>query len=264
MVALLGLALVLQARSMVPSSAGPVAVTAVRATQPPVLDGRDNDEVWRGATIISEFQQVRPLEAGPARFRTEAKVAYDPANLYVFVRAFDPHPDSIIQLLSRRDDQTPSDQVIVMIDSYHDRRNGYEFVVNPAGVKADYAIYNDGNEDNAWDAIWEVATQVDSLGWTAEYKIPFSQLRFATGDRTTFGFAVWRNIQRYTEQVSWPIIRQSKPGFVSQFGELNGLDGLANPHRAEVTPYFVTKNVSQPDGNDFGRQQDITMTHEGN
>ena len=93
-----------------------------------MLDGRDDDEVWSRARIISQFQEARPTEGGAARLRTEARVAYDSHNLYVFVRAFDPHPDSIISLLSRRDVQTASDQVIVMVDSYHDRRTGYEFV----------------------------------------------------------------------------------------------------------------------------------------
>jgi len=191
MAAFLGLILALQAQTT-PLAAPPVltpnAVEAVRANQPPVLDGRDDDEVWRSSPTITEFQEARPNEGAEAKLKTEARVAYDSHNLYVFVRAFDPHPDSIIRLLSRRDVQTASDQIIVMIDSYHDRRTGYEFVVNPAGVKADYAIYNDGNEDSAWDGVWDVATEVDSLGWTAEYRIPLSQLRYSTGRSGIFGF----------------------------------------------------------------------------
>ena len=97
----------------------------------------------------------------------------------MFVRAFDPHPDSIVSLLSRRDDQTASDYITLMLDPYHDRRTGYEFSVNPAGVKTDFAIYNDGDEDVAWDAVWDAATRIDSLGWTAEYRIPLSQLHYS-------------------------------------------------------------------------------------
>ena len=121
----------------------------------------------------------RPRGQGAA-LPTEAKVAYDAANLYVFVRAFDPHPDSIIKLLERRDTFTPSDMIWLFVDSYHDRRTGYEFGVNAAGVKMDQAIYNDGNEDGAWDAVWDVATRIDSLGWTAEFRIPLSQMRYST------------------------------------------------------------------------------------
>jgi hypothetical protein len=262
MTALIGLLLALQAESpATPDTllAGTTSVAAVRAEQPPVLDGRDDDEVWSRARIVGQFREARPTEGGEARLRTEARVAYDSHNLYVFVRAFDPHPDSIVSLLSRRDVQTASDQVIVMVDSYHDRRTGYEFVVNPAGVKADYAIYNDGNEDGAWDAVWDASTTVDSLGWTAEYRIPLSQMRYSSGGSTTFGFMVWRSVERYTTQITWPLYRMSKAGFVSQFGELTGLDDLVNPRRAEITPYLVTKNESRPTTTGFGRHQDLNV-----
>ncbi len=153
-------------------------VVATLAAEAPTIDGRDDDAVWRSAPPITEFREFVPVEDKDPRFPTEAKVAYDTHNIYVFVRAFDPSPDSILELLARRDNRTPSDQLKVVIDSYHDRRSGYEFAVNPAGVKRDYAIYNDGDEDEAWDGVWEVAARVDSLGWTAEYRIPLSQLRY--------------------------------------------------------------------------------------
>src|SRR5256884_4740939 len=90
-----------------------------------------------------------------------------------------PHPDSILKILARRDVRAPTDQLKIVIDSYHDRRTGYEFAVNPAGVKRDYAIYNDNNEDDAWDGVWQVATTVDSLRWTAEVPVPLLPLRDA-------------------------------------------------------------------------------------
>jgi hypothetical protein len=221
-----------------------------------VIDGRDIDEVWRLAPVISAFRQFRPVEDAEPSFRTETKVAYDARNFYVFIRAFDPHPDSILKLLARRDIRTASDQLKIIVDSYHDRRTGYEFAVNPAGVKRDYAVYDDGNEDDAWDGVWEAGTQVDSLGWTAEFRIPLSQMRYAPGPTNTFGFAVWRDIDRYTERVSWPLYRVTRPGLMSQLGEVTGLDGLATPRRLEVTPYFVTKN--EPLGSSgFDRAQRI-------
>src|SRR5207244_10679553 len=142
---LLGVLLVLQGQAMVPGPppASPTSVRATAAAVPPVLDGRDDDAVWRSAPPIDGFLEAKPSEGAPPKLRTEARVAYDAHNLYVFVRAFDAHPDSIVRLLSRRDDQTASDQIILMLAPYHDRRTGYEFAVNPAGVKADYAIYND-------------------------------------------------------------------------------------------------------------------------
>ncbi|MGH7524868.1 MAG: DUF5916 domain-containing protein [Gemmatimonadales bacterium] len=232
------------------SAIGPAATeaVAVRAAQAPVIDGKDDDAVWRDATAITGFRVYRPVENGTPRFRTMAKVAFDARYLYVFVRAFDPHPDSIVGLLARRDVQTPSDLISVYIDSFHDRRTGYEFDVNPVGVKTDLAIYQDGNEDIAWNGIWDVATRIDSLGWTAEFRFPLSQLRRRAGRSATFGFAVTRTVERNTEQSSWPIYHVSRPGLASQFGELTGLDDLAPPRRAELVPYLVTKNVAVPDG----------------
>ena len=235
------------------------AVPATHASRQPVIDGKDDDEVWRDATRISDFQEWRPSEGGPPKLPTEAKIAYDAANLYVFVRAFDPHPDSIITVLARRDYFTPSDMIWLFLDSYHDRRTGFEFGVNPSGVKLDAQIYNDGNEDFAWDAVWEVATRIDSLGWTAEFRIPLSQLHYGRQRSHTFGFTVDRDIYRYAQRVSWPLIRQSQAGFVSQFGEINGLDNLEAPRRLEVAPYLVTKNVSEFNASGIGRSQDVTV-----
>jgi hypothetical protein len=232
--------------------------TAVRAIHPPAIDGRDDDAVWRAAPPITQFREFQPAQNGDPRFATEAKVAYDDRNLYVFIRAFDPHPDSILKLLTRRDVRAATDQLKVMIDSYHDRRSGFEFAVNPAGVKRDYAIYNDTQEDDAWDAVWEVATTVDSLGWTAEFRIPLSQLRYVPRESNTFGLGIWRDIQRYNERVSWPLFRNSQTGISSQLGELTGLVGLSSPRRPEVAPYLVTKNVSVPTGGSFDRSQKVT------
>src|SRR5256886_293091 len=260
------LAILLQTATPPADSVGVVAAppstatkaTAVRAAVPVVIDGRDDDAVWRIAPPITQFRQFQPKEDGDPRFPTEAKVAYDDRYFYVFIRAFDPHPDSILKLLARRDVRAATDQLKIMVDSYHDRRSGFEFAVNPAGVKRDYAMYNDSQEDDAWDAVWDAATQVDSLGWTAEFRIPLSQLRYVPRASNTFGFAVWRDIQRYSERVSGPVHRNSQAGISSQPGGLTGLDGPPSPRRPEVAPYVVTKNVSVANGAAFARPQKVT------
>jgi len=230
---------------------------ATRATRAIVVDGRDDDDAWRSAQVIDAFRVFDPVENGdPRGFRTEARVTYDDRNLYVFVRAYDPHPDSLLALLARRDVRTQSDWLHLMIDSYHDRRTGYRFTVNPAGVQRDVYMSNDGNEDLSWDAVWTVATRIEKNAWTAEYKIPFSQLRFARGDAHTFGLAIWRDVARTNERISWPLFRRNQPGFVSQFGELRGIDRISTPRRLEATPYTVAKNLSHANANSgFGRQQ---------
>ncbi|HET9512493.1 MAG TPA: DUF5916 domain-containing protein [Gemmatimonadales bacterium] len=237
----------------------PLRATAIRAQQPPVLDGRDDDPAWRRAAPISDFLEFEPNEGKAPRFATEAKVAYDQRNFYVFVRAYDDEPEKILKTLARRDVRPPTDQLKIIIDSYYDRRTGYEFAVSPGGVKRDYLIYDDGFEDGAWDAVWDVATAVDSLGWTAEFRIPLSQLRYANRDAHTFGFGVWRDIERYKERVSWPLYRRQQAGLSSQLGELAGIQGLSSPRRLEVAPYVVTRNVTLPDGpDDFRHEQQLT------
>ncbi len=240
----------------------PALANSVRATwaaDAPVLDGRDADEVWRAAPRIDDFLESRPSEGAEPEVRTEARVAYDARHLYVFVRAFDPHPDSIIGLLARRDDYTDSDRIIVMVDAYHDRRTGYEFSVNPVGVKQDVAIYDDGNEDDAWDAIWDVETTIDSLGWTAEFRIPLSQMRYSSNGDGTFGILIWRDIQRYTAVATWPLWRPSQPGFVSQFGDLTGLDDLDGGARIEAFPYLVAKSLETPVEGSYERNQTLEV-----
>ena len=233
---------------------------ASRALKAIVIDGKDDDEAWRGAQVIDAFRQFDPNEGTDPRYRTEVRVVYDDRNLYALARMFDPHPDSILPLLARRDVRTASDQIKLLIDSYHDRRSGYEFATNPAGVKRDYLMSNDGNEDDSWDGVWDVATRIDSLGWVAEFRIPLSQLRFAKSAQHTFGFGVWRDIQRHGERDSWPLYRRNQPGLVSQLGELRGIDGIGAPRRLETTPYTVTKNLSHPEASgSFGRQQQVSV-----
>ncbi|HJQ19474.1 MAG TPA: DUF5916 domain-containing protein [Gemmatimonadaceae bacterium] len=232
---------------------------AVRAERAPLIDGRDADEVWQEAPRYSQFRQFQPKVDIDPRFRTEFRAAYDEHNLYVFVRMFDPHPDSIMHALSRRDVRGPSDQIKLLIDSYYDRRSGYELAVNPDGVKRDYAMSNDGQEDDSWNGIWDVATTVDSLGWTAEFRVPLSQLRYNKGTSNTFGFGIWRDLERFAERDSWPLYSPERNGIVSQLGTLDGLAGLSTERRVEVTPYAVTKNVQrQLPTAGYERSQQIT------
>ncbi|HET7224608.1 MAG TPA: DUF5916 domain-containing protein [Candidatus Eisenbacteria bacterium] len=235
-----------------------VTAVAVRTPQPVVIDGRPDDAVWHTAPVIADFVQFSPVEGGPARFRTEAQVAFDDHNFYCFIRAYDPEPAKISTVLARRDVRPPTDQLKIVIDAFHDRRTGFEFAVSPGGVKRDYAIYNDNNEDGSWDGVWDVATKVDSLGWTAEFAIPLSQLRYPSSPAHTFGFAIWRDIERYKERVSWPAYRPSQIGFVSQLGDITGIDGIPAPHRFDVMPYTVAKNEPRPTTAGFNRHQSFT------
>ena len=228
--------------------ASPTVAVAVRATKAPVIDGEADDAIWSAAQVFSDFRTFDPVENGDPRFRTEARVAYDDHNLYILVRAFDPHPDSIVALLSRRDARTQSEWLKVIIDGDHDRRTGIELSVNPAGVKRDFAILNDGEEAGSWDGVWDVGTHIDSLGWVAEFRVPLNQLRYPAAPTHTFGFGIWRDVARFNERYSWPVYSRSKNGLSSQLGDLAGIDGIDAVTQREVAPGNLT---IEPRANSF-------------
>jgi hypothetical protein len=211
--------------------------------QAPQIDGKLDDPSWSAAPVAGDFVTQRPAFGLPASQRTEARVVYDAEAVYVAVRAFDTAPDSIRSQLGRRDASgIISDWVQIIFDSYHDRRTGFRFGVTPRGVKKDVFHYDDGPEDLTWDAVWTVETALDSLGWTAEFRIPFSQLRFRPGaGEQVWGFNVIRDLARKEERSYWSPMRPDQSGFASRFGTLTGLRDLSSPKRLELLPYTVAK-----------------------
>jgi uncharacterized protein DUF5916/cellulose/xylan binding protein with CBM9 domain len=216
------------------------AATAIK------LDGAFTEAVWEQVPAVSDFKQRDPKDGAPPTFATDVKVVYDATNLYIAVRAHDPEPAKLVGLRTRRDTESSSDWLKVVVDSFHDRRTAFEFGVNPAGVKEDRAWSNDGNDDSGWDAVWDVAVSRDTDGWRAEFRIPFSQLRFNPSDDATFGFAVVRQIGRLNETDTWPLISKSANGFVSNFGDLTHLKLGQTPKRLELVPYVVGQLNTQP------------------
>ncbi|HEX9727332.1 MAG TPA: DUF5916 domain-containing protein [Gemmatimonadales bacterium] len=236
------------------SRPGPAVAVAARAVPgSPSIDGRLDDAVWQLATPITDFTQRDPDEGQPGTERTEVRILYTDAAIYFGVRAYDSEPDRIAGQLTRRDDSSPSDWIQVGIDSYHDRRSAFVFAVNPAGVKRDIYYFNDTDSDRSWDAVWDVAVTRDSEGWSAEFRIPFSQLRFSASDEHRFGFQVVRSINRKNEEQHWRLMPKTESGIVSQFGDLVGLDGVQPPRRLEVQPYMVARQDVKPgeSGNPF-------------
>jgi hypothetical protein len=226
----------------------PRAVAAATAVQAAAvkLDGDPSDDVWSRAPVITGFKQRDPDETAPPTFDTEVRVAYDATAIYVAVQAVDREPARIVGIRTRRDEDSPSDWIRVMFDSFRDRRTAYEFAVNPAGVKQDVYWFNDSNTDRSWDAVWDVAVARNDRGWHAEFRIPFSQLRFHPVNPATFGFAVVRKIGRLNETTTWPLLSKSANGYVSSFGELTGLELGRSPKRLELVPYVVGDVTTQP------------------
>jgi Domain of unknown function (DUF5916) len=222
----------------------PAVVTAVRVTiaARPVIDGRIDEVSWATATPITGLFQRDPQEGAPATERVEVRILYDADALYVGARLFDSAPEQVIARLGRRDVNTHSDEFRVLFDSYHDRRTAFEFIVNAAGVKRDVLLGDDGGySDDLWDAVWEATTALDSLGWTAEMRIPLSQLRFSDAREQVWGVRVERWIQRKNELDMFPLVRKTESGVASRFADLQGLEDLSAPKRVEVLPYVVAR-----------------------
>jgi hypothetical protein len=208
----------------------------------PDIDGDLSDAVWQTAPSITGFTQSRPDDGEPATERTEVRMLYDTDALYVFARMFDTEPGGIVARLGRRDDHMQSDMFYVMIDSYHDHRTCFRFGVNPSGVRNDVLTANDDDHgDSGWDPVWDAAARVDSLGWVAEFRIPFSQLRFSSADEQVWGINFSRSIFRKDESVRWSWAPNTEQGYASLFGHLEGLSGIPSPRRIEVLPYTVAK-----------------------
>lgn len=210
------------------------------------VDGRLDDAAWSRAVPLTGFRQRDPQEGADASVQTEVRVVFDATALYVGVRAIDSDAGKIVGLLTRRDTRSPSDWIRVAIDSFHDRRTAYEFAVNPAGVKQDKYYFNDGDEDDGWDAVWDVSAVTTADGWQAEFRIPFSQLRFSPTHDGRIGFAVFRHVPHLNEVSSWPLVAKSRTGFVSQFGSLANVTPGRAPRRLELQPYMVSELTTNP------------------
>ena len=218
----------------------PPALTAAKLTgTPPRIDGKLNEDVWKHAPVATGFVQLVPDEGAPASERTEIRVLYGDDALYVAFRAFDTNPSAIEGQLTRRDQKSFSDWVHVAIDSYNDKRTAFQFGVNLKGVKQDVYRFDDTKQDPDWDAVWDVGTSIDEHGWTAEFRIPYTQLRFAHTEETTWGIQFTRSIARKKEQVYWAPLSSQESGTVSKYGTLQGLKGIKSRWRLEVAPYSL-------------------------
>ena len=216
------------------------AYKAVRAEKAPVVDGDLSDPVWASAPEITGFTQMDPEEGKPAKNQTKVKVAYDDDAIYFAAMMEDdgkPTP-----LLARRDsDLNNGDYIRISIDSQHDRLNGAAFVISASNVQMDMILYNDIYNDNSWDAVWDSAAKIVANGWTAEARIPYSQLRFPDRDVHTWGLNVSRWSPRTMESSRLVYTPKKESGFVSRMADLTGIQGIKPKRRFEIMPYGVAR-----------------------
>jgi len=208
------------------------------------VDGRLNEALWQRAVAATGFQQWSPERGRPASQQTVFKVAYDQDALYFAVACHEQDPGEITGRLTRRDQLAASDNVAIYIDPYCDRTSGYHFCVNPLGVQEDAYVFNDGESDFDWDAVWEAETFRDADGWYTEVRIPFSSIRYRP-DVDSWGLQVFRYMHNRGENTAWVVWDRETAGFVSRFGALDGIHGIPAPRQLEVLPYAVAR-VTDP------------------
>jgi len=231
----------------------------INQEKPPLIDGKLDDSAWNIVKWASDFIENEPDENTAPTFQTKFKIVYDAKYIYVAIRSFDNQPDKIEKRLSRRDGFA-GDRVNVVIDSYHDKRTGFVFTVTAAGVKGDEVATDNGdNIDDSWNPVWYTKANIDSEGWTAEMKIPLSQLRFGKAKEQVWGLNVIRLIFRENERSLWNRIPVDAAGFISESGELHGLKNLTPQKQLEIQPFTVLQYDTFPkegnnpyrDGSDF-------------
>ena len=230
--------------AVLPHSQAPTAVAARRSGDIQI-DGKLDEAAWNAAAPITSFHQFDPNEGQPVSEKTEARVLIDADAIYVGMRMYDSSAGAIQSQLARRDESIEGDLVELSFDSYHDHLTGVIFRLSPAGARRDAIISSNGNQDNSWDAVWEGSATVDSQGWSAEFRIPLSQLRFNPNlAEQIWGMQLSRKIARKAEVASWSFTPKTQQGGVARFGHLTGLGKLSSGKRIELVPYALAKNAN--------------------
>lgn len=220
----------------------------------PTIDGVLDDQVWMAAPAIDDFTQNEPDNMAPPRERTVVQVAYDEHTLYLAVRCFTRDPSSVTTGLGRRDNLPPSDLIRPSFDTRHDHQNAFVFETNPSGMQNDYLFYDDTRQSPDFDAVWDVRTSITAQSWSAEYAIPFSQLRFTVrpGERTVWGFNLRRDYLKAGGYDRWVPTPRGAQGFVSRFGHLIFDEPLAPPRRIELLPVALARAERPVDASILG------------
>ena len=216
---------------------------------PPRIDGALDDEVWSAAEVGENLVQWDPDNMEPLTERTRFQVAYDDRFVYVAVRCDDREPFHIASGLGRRDQMPPTDTVGIGFDPRHDHLTGYVFNTNPSGVQQDLFFFDDENVDRDFDAVWEVRTAFTAEGWTAEFRIPFSQMRVGASAQSgqVWGIGVRRSIRRRSETGEWTAKPRGERGEVSRWGHLVFDTPVEPPRRIEWQPYALAGGTHVPD-----------------
>lgn len=232
--------------------------TAVRITgEVPVVDGKANEKAWEFADWSSDFIQREPYENAPPSQETVFKILYDDNHLYIAIKAYDTEPEKIEKRLSRRD-HWEGDWVGVAIDSYDDNLTAFSFAVTASGVKADGLVTNDSDWDETWNPVYYTNVSSDELGWVAEMKIPYNQLRFSDTENHIWGLQVIRWLFRKQEMSLWTPVPRESARWASLFGDLKGINKIKPKKEVAITPYIMggIETSEKEEGNPYETGQD--------
>ncbi len=230
--------------------AEPIVVRAFRAEGPVVVDGKLTESFWMDSRAVTAFIQKDPVEGSQPTEKTSVDVVYDDQAIYIGARMYDSAPGGIIARLGRKDVVQKSDSFFFFIDPYNDHRTGFYFGLNAGGTQFDGTLYNDGWDDDSWDGIWEGKVNVDEKGWTAEMRIPYSQLRFRESAKPSWGVNFKREIARKNELDYLVYTPKNESAFVSRFPDMTGMENISPPRRMEIMPYANTR--AEYTGHDAG------------
>ena len=234
----------------------PKRAAAIRLTESISVDGQLDDAAWRRAQFFGDFEQKEPIQFAIPDERTEVAFMYDDQALYVALRMHSRNPSRIPHDVTRRDQYGNSEHIVISLDPFYDRRTAYSFSITAGGVRRDYYHPRDsedfGARDFTYDPVWEAKARIDSAGWTAEMRIPFTQLRMNTLDHQRWGLNINRWIPQRNEDDYWVVVPRDQTGFASRFGTLEGLDSIPAARQVELLPYIAgNADVrSVPDPND--------------
>ena len=229
-------------------SSQPNELHALKISDKLKLDGKLTESFWQQVTRISNFTQRELNEGEPASERTEVATVYTDRSLYLGIWCYDGESGKIVAREMKRDFYSwGEDNFEIIIDTYHDQRNGYHFVINPNGARRDELITDEGRGRNDdWNGVWDVRTSITPKGWFAEMEIPFSTLKFSDARQQIWGINFERNISRKHEQVLWQgWSRNYYLEQVSHAGMLTGLQNISSGHLVELKPYLTAGVAKQ-------------------
>ncbi len=212
------------------------------------LDGRPDEALWASVPAITDFVQKEPVFGVPPSEAMEIRFAYDDDALWVGAK-MEVKGRTIQAPLTRRDGTFKSEHLWISLDTFHDRRTAYSYGVSASGARMDFLHRSDSewNRDSGYDPVWEARVHVNDDSWTAEFRIPFSQLRFNASETQVWGLNADRWIPSKNEDVFWIPIPKDETGWSSRMGELHGISGIKPTRRVELLPYASTTGVKGED-----------------